>query len=138
MPGRDITHLPNRATKFLFLLALVVLNAIPLRPQAAPATRSSQAPGNSQAAPSQSSSPSQAGTPASSAPAQQEPNPKSEQGVFVFRKDVDEVLLHASVIDDHQHIVTDLGRDAFTVSRTASRRIFSRFTTRIFRWRWAL
>jgi len=115
MPGRDITHLPNRATKFLFLLALVVLNAIPLRPQAAPATRSSQAPGNSQAAPSQSSSPSQAGTPASSAPAQQEPNPKSEQGVFVFRKDVDEVLLHASVIDDHQHIVTDLGRDAFTV-----------------------
>ena len=35
--------------------------------------------------------------------------------MFVFRKDVDEVLLHASVIDDKQHIVTNLDRDAFTV-----------------------
>jgi len=38
-----------------------------------------------------------------------------EQGVFVFKKDVDEVLLHASVIDDKQHIVTNLDRSAFTV-----------------------
>jgi Ca-activated chloride channel family protein len=38
-----------------------------------------------------------------------------DQGVFVFRKDVDEVLLHASVIDDKQHIVTNLDRGAFTV-----------------------
>ena len=40
---------------------------------------------------------------------------KDDQGVFVFRKDVDEVLLHASVIDDKQHIVTTLDRGAFTV-----------------------
>ena len=33
----------------------------------------------------------------------------------MFRKDVDEVLLHASVIDDKQHIVTTLDRSAFTV-----------------------
>ena len=39
----------------------------------------------------------------------------NDQGVFVFRKDVDEVLLHASVIDDKQHIVTTLERGAFTV-----------------------
>ncbi|MGC1649647.1 MAG: VWA domain-containing protein [Candidatus Sulfotelmatobacter sp.] len=39
----------------------------------------------------------------------------NDQGVFVFRKDVDEVLLHASVIDDKQHIVTTLDRGAFTV-----------------------
>ena len=39
----------------------------------------------------------------------------NDQGVFVFRKDVDEVLLHASVIDDHQHIVTNLDRGAFSV-----------------------
>jgi Ca-activated chloride channel family protein len=42
-------------------------------------------------------------------------NPTKDQGVFVFRKDVDEVLLHASVVDDKQHIVTNLDRDAFTV-----------------------
>ena len=38
-----------------------------------------------------------------------------DQGVYVLRKDVDEVMLHASVIDDKQHIVTTLDRNAFTV-----------------------
>jgi Ca-activated chloride channel homolog len=39
----------------------------------------------------------------------------NDSGVFVFRKDVDEVLLHASVVDDRQHIVTNLDKTAFTV-----------------------
>lgn len=39
----------------------------------------------------------------------------NDQGVFVFREHVDEVLLHASVIDDKQHIVTTLDRSAFSV-----------------------
>jgi Ca-activated chloride channel homolog len=39
----------------------------------------------------------------------------NDQGVYVFKKDVDEVLLHATVIDDHQHIVTNLDRGAFSV-----------------------
>jgi Ca-activated chloride channel homolog len=39
----------------------------------------------------------------------------NDQGVFVFRKDVDEVLLHASVVDDKQHIITTLDRSAFTI-----------------------
>jgi VWFA-related protein len=39
----------------------------------------------------------------------------SENGTFVIRKDVDEVLLHATVVDDKQHIVTDLDKSAFTV-----------------------
>ncbi len=119
MPGRDITHLPNRATKFLFVLALAVLYAIPRAPvlaQTAPAPNDSRPVANSPTAPAQPSTPVQPNTPATSAATQQEQNsPKSEQGVFVFRKDVDEVLLHATVIDDHQHIVTDLDRDAFTV-----------------------
>src|SRR5436305_7032334 len=40
---------------------------------------------------------------------------KSEGDVFVFKKQVEEVQLHASVIDDKQHPVTNLDRDAFTV-----------------------
>jgi VWFA-related protein len=56
-------------------------------------------------------------TPATQAPAtgssqQQTPD---ENGAYVIRKDVDEVLLHATVIDDKQHIVTDLDKSAFTV-----------------------
>jgi VWFA-related protein len=41
--------------------------------------------------------------------------PSKENGTFVIRKNVDEVLLHATVIDEKQHIVTDLDRTAFTI-----------------------
>ncbi len=56
-------------------------------------------------------------TGANSAPA----TPSSQQqapdqnGTFVIRKDVDEVVLHATVVDSKQRIVTDLDRSAFTV-----------------------
>jgi len=39
----------------------------------------------------------------------------SDNGVFVFRKDVEEVVLHATVIDDKQHIVTSLDKGDFNV-----------------------
>lgn len=43
-------------------------------------------------------------------------NPSRENnGVFTFTKDVQEVVLHATVVDDHQHLVTSLPRTAFTV-----------------------
>jgi Ca-activated chloride channel homolog len=64
----------------------------------------------------------------STAPAQpkpSEPGPSAEQqgqapaeksgDVYVFRKEVDEVTLHATVVDDKNHLVTDLDRNAFTV-----------------------
>jgi VWFA-related protein len=39
----------------------------------------------------------------------------SDNGVFVFRKQVDEVVLHATVIDDKQRIVTTLDKGDFNV-----------------------
>jgi Ca-activated chloride channel homolog len=42
-------------------------------------------------------------------------SPDNSQGVFVLRKDVEEVMLHATVVDDKQHIITNLDRTAFTV-----------------------
>ena len=39
----------------------------------------------------------------------------NDSGAFVFRKEVDEVVLHATVIDDKQRLVTDLEKAAFTV-----------------------
>jgi Ca-activated chloride channel homolog len=65
-------------------------------------------PAATQAAPSQSG----ASAPIAS------PNQKTSQnenGTYVIRKDVDEVLLHATVVDDKQHIVTNLDRNAFSV-----------------------
>ena len=44
----------------------------------------------------------------------QEPSEKSGD-VFVFRKEVDEVTLHATVVDDKNHLVTGLDRSDFTV-----------------------
>ena len=38
-----------------------------------------------------------------------------DSGVFVFKKEVEEVVLHATVIDDKHHIVTNLDKNTFTV-----------------------
>jgi Ca-activated chloride channel homolog len=96
MPGRDITRPRNSWAARILLLTLVIcagaLVGIPAQTQSA-STASSQPP------------------------SQQEQNqPRTnDNGIFVLRKDVDEVLLHASVVDDHQHIVTNLDKAAFTV-----------------------
>src|SRR5208282_120517 len=39
----------------------------------------------------------------------------SDSGVFVFRKEVEEVVLHATVVDDKQRIVTTLDKGDFNV-----------------------
>jgi Ca-activated chloride channel family protein len=61
--------------------------------------------------------------PAAQAPAAKPPAGSSagesptatNNGVFVFRKEVDEVTLHATVVDDKNHILTNLDRSAFSV-----------------------
>jgi Ca-activated chloride channel homolog len=63
-------------------------------PKADPPTNSSSTPKSSQQAQSQS---------------------EQDQGGFVFHKQVDEVLLHATVVDDKQRMVTNLDKAAFTV-----------------------
>src|ERR1035441_10293812 len=47
---------------------------------------------------------------------QQGEEPTVQQGdVFVFRKQVDEVTLHATVVDDHNRLITNLAKNDFTV-----------------------
>jgi len=43
------------------------------------------------------------------------PESGEDQGRFVFKKQVQEVVLHATVVDDSGRMITSLGRDAFTV-----------------------
>src|SRR6201998_1110175 len=110
MPGRDITRLRNKAAARV-LLVLTFLIGSGLRVLG---------PAWSQAAPSQTQSPPSANPTSggqSAAPESHENQDKrlNDQGVFVFKKDVDEVMLHATVVDDHQHIVTNLDRSAFSV-----------------------
>jgi Ca-activated chloride channel homolog len=88
-------------------------------PSSAPASSSTQ----SQAAQAGGAQPS----PAPQPPQGQQPPPNQgqppaqgqeqapEAGGFVFRAEVQEVVLHATVIDDKQHMITNLDRNAFTV-----------------------
>jgi VWFA-related protein len=106
MPGPDITRPKNNwLAGFIFFLMGVMWAGTPslLRSE----------PNYFQAG--TSSSPdvqSGASAPPASSSAPQHPD---ENGTYVIRKDVDEVLLHATVVDDKQHIVTNLDRNAFTV-----------------------
>lgn len=59
-------------------------------------------------------------TPATSQPTAQEPvgpDPGDDPGRFVFKKEVEEVVLHATVVDQQGHLVTSLDRSAFSVSQ---------------------
>ena len=111
MPGRDITRPQNKAAQVLTLLVFLIGAALPvLLPAQAASPQSETKPGSNPAGnPAQS--------PAASAPQNQEDRDKnlSDQGIFVFKKDVDEVLLHATVQDDHNHLITTLDRNSFTV-----------------------
>jgi Ca-activated chloride channel family protein len=101
MPGQDITRLPSsRSAKAALLLTFVIWAGAQAEVPAQPSQQSQSAPAK----------------PASPAPQSQNNAPKTdENGVFVIRKDVDEVLVHATVVDDHQHLVTNLDKNAFTV-----------------------
>ena len=74
----------------------------PLRPVQPPATTQETAPANSQ----------DSSAPPSGDAAQQ---PEQDSGVFVFHKKVEEVVLHATVVDSQRHLVPNLNRAAFTV-----------------------
>jgi Ca-activated chloride channel family protein len=50
-----------------------------------------------------------------SQPAQSPGQSSSDSGVFVFKKEVEEVVVHATVMDDKNHLVTNLDKSAFTV-----------------------
>ncbi len=111
MPGPDITRPKSkRAANFSLLLKYAIWAGAAITLLAQPFSgRAAWYPPPPQ---SQSTQP---GTPASPpATATQQPSP-DETGTFVIRKDVDEVLLHASVVDDKQHIVTDLDKNDFSV-----------------------
>ncbi|MGH9499364.1 MAG: VWA domain-containing protein [Terriglobales bacterium] len=59
-------------------------------------------------------------TPASPTPSPQTAQPKEQapaedNGIFVFKKDVEEVAVHATVVDDKNRMVMNLPKSAFTV-----------------------
>jgi Ca-activated chloride channel family protein len=117
MRGRDITRLPSKWTARVLLLFTLVICAgifLPLPAQ------TPSAPLPSEAQPEAKPDPKSTPPHDQKAPAHPTDHPTNDeevndQGVFVIRRDVDEVLLHATVIDDRQRLVTTLDRNSFTV-----------------------
>ncbi|HKF06835.1 MAG TPA: VWA domain-containing protein [Candidatus Sulfotelmatobacter sp.] len=137
MPGRDITRLLNSAARVLLLLTCVIGCGTRLSAPAwsqEPAAQTQSKPDDAKQTPDKSS-PTQAAQsktdqsqtdqqkPAQETTDQPKPDQQpseqqkkaDDEGIYVLRKDVDEVMLHATVVDDKQHIITNLDRGAFTV-----------------------
>src|SRR5580658_9822891 len=127
-PRRVTMRRPNNVPRLLllffstlFLVRSGVQGAAQNQPFSSPvASSQSSAPPNSQSG----AAPAPANTaPAATSKAQSpndSPNPAqnpdgADSGVFVFRKQVEEVVLHATVIDDKQRIVTSLDKGDFNV-----------------------
>jgi len=107
MRGPDITRLPNKwAVGFIILILCLGWGV-------APASLSFASSGNG-IQQSSSSAPS-AGTSQQQTAGSNQQQSSDEGGTYVIRKDVDEVLLHATVVDDKQRMVTNLDKTAFTV-----------------------
>jgi Ca-activated chloride channel homolog len=80
-------------------------------------------PRSSQPAPAQPRS--EAPPAAQETPQAQEPG--AEPGGFVFHSDVQEVLLHATVIDDKQRMISNLDKNAFTVFEDGKPQVIKSF-----------
>ena len=105
------SRLAPRLILFLFLLSLAV-GAQNTTPPEAP-------PRSSQPAPSQ--------PPAETPPPGQQTPQSQEPGGFVFHADVQEVLLHATVIDDKQRMISNLDKNAFSVFEDGKPQVIKSF-----------
>jgi Ca-activated chloride channel family protein len=59
-----------------------------------------------------------------------------DNGKYTLQRNVDEVVLNATVLDDKQHLVTTLAKDDFKVFEDGVPRPSPRFSTRTSPYRW--
>ena len=129
MPELGTTLLRNRlalsrVAAGLLLLGIAAAQSTPA-PQATPTTQTAQTGSSPATAPPAQNPPAQQqpgpanqspGAQPNAAPADQGQSPVgSENGGFVFRAEAREVTLHATVIDDKNRLITNLGKTDFTV-----------------------
>src|SRR4029077_9811178 len=120
MPRRGTMHLRSSRAPLAFLLISFLIStaagqntapgdAFPpqvAQPKASPPPAAQQEPANP---------PASQPKPAEEPTAQEAPPPPEGESGFVFRTQVNEVVLHATVVDDKQRMVTNLDKAAFTV-----------------------
>lgn len=103
----------RRRSSYLILPLLVLCLSLWTWAQAAPTT--APPPSSTPPAPPPSQAQPQQGGAASGQQGQSGGPEGENNGVYIFRKQVEEVILHATVYDDHDHMVTNLDKTAFQV-----------------------
>jgi VWFA-related protein len=125
--------MPQRNDGALLVLILILLCAPLLLGQSPPAppqaTQPNPPPASQPGAPDQSPPGGQQDLGVSTPPQRegQAPADTSDTGAFVFRKEVEEVQLHATVLDEKQRLITNLDRNAFTVFEDGKPQIITSF-----------
>ncbi|HXM65568.1 MAG TPA: VWA domain-containing protein [Candidatus Acidoferrum sp.] len=111
--GSVLSIIPSAAIALVLVPGLWAQTA-PVAPATPPAVNGT-VPDNQQAPPAPSATASQ-GQPGSQEPLNAEPGTGNDQGgMFVFKKQVQEVVLHATVYDEQRNMVPGLDKSAFTV-----------------------
>lgn len=106
----------RRRSSYLLLPLLVLCLSLWTWAQAAPNTAPPPSSTPPAPPPSQAQPQTQQGGATAGQQGQQPGNPEGENnGVYVFRARVEEVVLHATVYDDHDHMVTNLDKSAFQI-----------------------
>jgi Ca-activated chloride channel homolog len=131
---RRVRRIARRAGQYPIMATIFLSAAVPLAimgaaGQSTPANTAAvpQAPANSNStstpnSPQSTSPASQQPSPAQGSPAQTQPaqpsgdiTPDQDAGTFVFKKQVNEVVLHATVVDQHGQLATHLSQNSFSV-----------------------
>jgi Ca-activated chloride channel homolog len=116
MPGLGITRRKNKTRRFFSAFLVAVSVALIGLPFALCAEHESGTASGIQSSDySLKSQPQSPAPPATSSSSPNQQTPTNNNGTFVIRKDVDEVRVTATVVDDKQRIVTDLDKNAFSV-----------------------
>jgi Ca-activated chloride channel family protein len=112
----------------LILAALLVSIAAAQTPASAPPV-----PVNG-TAPAAQTAPDQTAPGQNDAPSQASPDelptgqaPTNDPGMFVFKKQVEEVVLHATVVDEEHHLITGLDKGAFSISENGQPQAITSF-----------
>jgi VWFA-related protein len=101
-----------------FLVCLLTLAGASLAKSSPPSSEPPAA-----APPASTSSQAPAAAPAQGTPAQED----DSGGGFVFKKEIEEVVLHATVVDNQNHLITGLTRDKFEVFEDGKRQDLTSF-----------
>ena len=104
----------NLSVSFWTALIIVTLASTAFAQNPTPTTPASP-PVTGRSSPGQASAPTSEPASSEPQPAAEAPTANDQGGMFVFKKQVEEVVLHATVLDDQRHLVPNLSQNAFAV-----------------------